>query len=377
MNLDFFDPISEAISLDQHQYDQLGLALTQQADEHFEDATVCLIGVEDKRYGRSCSSIRRSLYSYFLPSHFPAIYDLGNIRIENDFFDTADDFYKVIAECLERNITLCFFGGGRQFLYELQQAYAFAKRYTNIGLITSSFVVQDDEDEETNIDNFLYRICASRPSYLFQISQLAHQRYLVDRSSLALFKEMNFEAMRLGKVRDDIQETEPILRDVDILNISTQAIKQAETGGQPRCSPNGLYSEEVAQLCKYAGVSDNLSSVLFNDYDSLYDTNGACAQLIAQSIWCFMEGVAARKAEFPHKPNNGFTKYTVHNAEMNVELLFVKSEKTGRWWIEMPKDKALLREEFFLPCTFEDYQTALDGDIPERWLRGFNKLNEK
>lgn len=246
----------------------------------------------------------------------------------------------------------------------------------NLGIIDKQFSLEPNGDNHITDENYLYYICAQTPSYLFNIVQLGYQRFLVNPTSVQLMKQLNYEEINLGAIRDDVTQTEPYLRDIDILGVSTHAIKQAETGNQPDCSPNGLYSEELAQMIRYAGMSDRLTCIGFFDYESIFDAHGACAQLIAQNIWCLLEGVSMQLHEQPEIDHNVFIKYTVHNDEMDLDLLFLKSKKSGRWWIEMPADKALLRQRFFMPCTREDYDVALEGDIPERWIKGFNKLSK-
>ncbi len=375
MDFDFFQPITNAISADRTTPGQLGYHLLNQSPDDFFESKICLIGVIDETYGIACESIRRSLYSYFTRDKFPLIYDLGNIELQDGEVYDKKRFNSIMKACIEHDKLLLFMGGSVSFLYDIQQAYAYGKHYVNLGTVQSSFSI---EENEGNIDesNFLFRIFASKPNYLFHYSQLGFQNYLVNSASISLLNEMNFDATSLGEIRNNIQHTEPLIRDLDLLGISTKAIKQGEAVGQPECSPNGLYAEELAQLCKYAGMAEKLTAVGFFDYDALYDANGVTAHLIAQSIWCFIEGYAERKGENPHINSNSFVKFIVHNDEMDLELIFIKSETSGRWWIQMPEDKAILKQQFYLPCTYEDYQTALDGDIPVRWLKGFQKLSQ-
>ena len=60
--------------------------------------------------------------------------------------------------------------------------------------------------------------------------------------------------------------------------------------------------------------------------------------LVAQIIWYFIEGVNTRVLDFP-KENVPFQKYIVLVEE--EEIVFFKSLKTNRWWIEMPKKNML------------------------------------
>ncbi len=376
MNFDFFRPIRNAVfEHDQYVPSQFGYSVQKQRLEDFQKSQICFIGIETEAGGMEADLIRKTLYRYHRGKAFPRIYDLGNISIDLLQQSEWHEFYALVNECIEQGLTVCFIGGKKDFLIEIQSAYSFDKRYTNLGLIDKEFNIEEDFESEVTNKNFLYRIYTQQPNYLFNFLQLGYQQYLVNPSSVQLLKQLNFEEYRLGAIRDEVQHTEPFIRDLDILGVSVNALKQAETGGQPDCSPNGLYSDELAQMMRYAGSSDKLSTIGFFDYDAVYDTHGACAQLISQSIWCFLEGASMRMNENPDQNSNAFVKYTVHNNETDLDLLFLKSKRSGRWWIEMPADKALLNERFFIPCSYNDYEIALDGDVPERWIKGFNKLS--
>jgi hypothetical protein len=60
----------------------------------------------------------------------------------------------------------------------------------------------------------------------------------------------------------------------------------------------------------------------------------------------------------------------------NEELIFYKSNKIGRWWIEIPFLPNLnnkLKQLTLLPCVYEDYMEATNGKIPERWYKAYKK----
>ncbi len=377
MNFNFFHPVRQELFEGQGFVPaQIGHQISKQTEDDFYKAKICIIGFENGQYQNEADAIRKALYAYYGSANFPKIFDLGNVI--TDFLNEANwkDFYQIINQCRELGQTLCFIGGQKHYLFDIQMAYAQSKAYTNLGVIDKAFSVEDAQLDTINNDNFLYKICAQSPSYLFNIIAIGYQQYLVNPKNVAIFKQLNFEEYRLGQVRDNIAHSEPYLRDLDILGVSIDAMKQAETGGQRQCSPNGLYSEELAQMMRYAGMSDQLSSIGFFDYNSLDDPNNTCNALIAQAIWCFLEGFGMRLGEQPTVHPNSFLKYTLHNEEMALTLTFLKSKRSGRWWVEMPADKALLQQRFYIPCSLEDYEVALDGDIPERWLKGFNKLSQ-
>ena len=59
-----------------------------------------------------------------------------------------------------------------------------------------------------------------------------------------------------------------------------------------------------------------------------------------------------------------------------MNLIFYKSLKTGRWWIEipfLPNVNNKLKKHTLLPCMHSDYVQATQGEIPERWYKAYRK----
>ena len=96
--------------------------------------------------------------------------------------------------------------------------------------------------------------------------------------------------------------------------------------------------------------------------------------LIAQMIWYFIEGFNCRVIDDNFQNPSEFNKYTV--LVQDQELIFYKSLKTGRWWIETPfltvahtkRNKYAL-----LACMQSDYEAAIMGNIPDRWHKAYKK----
>jgi hypothetical protein len=81
------------------------------------------------------------------------------------------------------------------------------------------------------------------------------------------------------------------------------------------------------QIC---GISDKVSIFgIFNHNNSSQES-----VLIAQIIWYFIEGFHYRSNEYPFGSRENYIKYIVPMEEET--LIFYKSDKTDRWWIEIP-----------------------------------------
>ena len=87
-----------------------------------------------------------------------------------------------------------------------------------------------------------------------------------------------------------------------------------------------------------------------------------------------MEGVNFRVADEDFENDALFKTYSVP-IEEDI-LVFKKSEKTGRWWIEMPFISNVnnkLKRHTLLPCTYGEYLSATNQEIPERWYKARQK----
>ena len=96
--------------------------------------------------------------------------------------------------------------------------------------------------------------------------------------------------------------------------------------------------------------------------------------LIAQIVWYFIEGVNCRIKDDDFGDENSHQKFNVLIDD--EELVFYKSIKTGRWWIEipfLPDVNNKLKNHTLLPCMHEDYVEASQGKLPERWYKAYKK----
>jgi hypothetical protein len=190
---------------------------------------------------------------------------------------------------------------------------------------------------------------------------------------IALMDKLFFDAYRLGEVTSDITLVEPVMRDADIVTLDVNAIKASEISYKNAASPNGFDGREICAISRYAGISNRVTS--FGVYE-LKDFNDArnVAMLVAQILWYFIEGVNFRVADEDFEDDTQYTTYQV--PVDNDVLAFRKSIKTGRWWVEMPfilNSNNKFKRSTLLPCTYGDYLSACNQEIPERWFKARRK----
>jgi len=170
---------------------------------------------------------------------------------------------------------------------------------------------------------------------------------------------------------------EPIVRNADMVSIDIAAVKSSEAPGNGNAVPNGFTGEELCRIVRYAGLSDKLSSIGFYEYNPTFDPHEQTAMLLSQAIWYFLEGFYQRKDDYPARARDQYVKFHVKVEGQQDEIIFYKSKKSERWWMEVPVETDLLTKyerHYMVPCSKSDYENALENNIPDRWWQVFQKM---
>jgi arginase family enzyme len=298
-----------------------------------------------------------------------SIADLGNILAGNSKSDTYFALQMVVASLIKRKIIPIVIGGSQDLTYPLYRAYDELEQMVNLVTIDSKF----DFGKETDAiaaSSYLTKIILDEPNNLFNYSNIGYQTYYNSQEEIDLIEKLFFDAYRLGDVSSTISIAEPVFRDADIVSLDLHAVKSSDSGNFINFTPNGFTGKEICALSRYSGLSDKVSLFgIFNHNDS--DQEGV---LIAQIIWYFIEGFHYRSNEYPFGSKEHYLKYIIPLED--EELVFYKSNKTDRWWIEIPfisVNNNKLKKSTLLPCSYEEYIDACNQQVPERWWKAQRK----
>ena len=348
-----------------------------------ENTDIVLIGVKEERQALSnegCSQgtdlVRKYFYQLFQGNYKTRITDLGNIAQGYSIEDTYFALTSVVATLLEDKITPIIIGGSQDLTFAQYKGYEDLGQIVNMVAIDSRFDLGRYQDD-INSQSYLSKIILHQPNYLFNFTNLGYQTYFVDQDAINLMKKLFFDTYRVGKVRENPEEVEPIVRNGDLLSVDVSAIRQSDAPGNGNASPNGFHGEEICQVMRYAGLSDKMSSVGFYEYNPVLDRNEQTAQLIAQMIWYFVDGYYHRKKDYPLKIMKDYLKFLVRVQDQQNEIVFYKSKKSERWWMEIPIETDMLSKferHYMVPCSHRDYQVACENVIPDRWWQFYHKL---
>lgn len=380
MEFDFLTPVdSEIIRFVKELTSQhLGNKIVFHTEKEFPDLDkikIAIIGVLENRgdvkayEDVNLSLVRKELYNLFPGNWESSIADLGDIFAGNSLEDTYFALQSIIAKLLKRRIIPIVIGGSQDLTYPLYRAYDTLEQLVNLVSIDSKFDFGKQEDGITS-NSFLSKIVLDEPNNLFNYSNIGFQTYYNSQEEIDLIEKLYFDAYRLGEVANNIGLAEPIMRDADLVSLDLSSVKSSYTGNFTKFIPNGFDGKEICSLSRYAGISDKVSAFGVFNYTNEYGE----AVLISQIIWYFIEGVNYRSNEYPFGTKENFTKYIVPIEE--EELVFYKSDKTERWWIEIKNiygGNNKFQKSTLLPCSNEEYLTACNQEVPERWWKAQRK----
>ncbi len=345
---------------------------------------LAIVGVKESRNAednQGCengpSIFRKYFYNLVYDDPSTSIIDMGDIEPGESSNDTMIALEQVVEECLRLKFIPIIIGGSQDLSLANYKAYSNLDKVVNIVGVDHSFDLGDVEDELSN-HSYLSKIILSQPNFLFNYSNIGYQSYFVSQEELDLMDKLNFDFYRLGQVRSDMQEVEPIVRNADMLSFDMSAIRHSDAPGNKRVTPNGFYGEEACQITRYAGLSDKLSSIGFYEYNPEVDDQETTGHLLAQMVWYFIEGYYQRKKDSPVTSKRDFLKYTVASTQAQIgELVFYKNLKSDRWWMDIPLAESKMRRlsrHQLVPCSYNDYQLACNDELPDKWQKSYRKL---
>jgi len=351
-------------------------------ENDFKGYDVAIIGIAEDR--NACNNagcalapveIRKYLYRLFKFDNKLKIVDLGDIRQGNELKDTYFALKTTLAPLIQSGVVPIVLGGSQDLTYAMYLAYESLGRIINMVSIDSKFDLAKSDDN-FDAQSYLSKIILRKPNHLFNFANIGYQTYFVDPDAVKLMNNLYFDVHRLGIIRQHPEDSEPIIRNADMLTFDISAVRYADAPGNGNASPNGFYGEEVCQLMRYAGFSDKLSSAGFFEMNPKFDKRGQTAHLMAQMIWYFLDGLSSRKGDFPMESAD-FLKYIVDLTGHKENIVFYKSKLTDRWWMQIPVSEDMIskyRRHVMVPCSYNDYKIACKNEIPDRWWKACQKL---
>lgn len=369
---DFLEPVNPGELSDDKGYKdgQIG----KKIDLFYEDfpdltqADIVFVGCNEQR-GKgpgaapvaAADKIREQFYSMFYWHPEVKLADIGNIKAGSALTDTYAALKTIIKEVASIGKTIVILGGSHDLTLAQYGAYGEQKQIIDACCVDA--LIDIDIESLDRKDNFLMEMLTDEPNFIRHYNHIGFQSYYVHPHMLETMDKLRFDCFRVGQVKENLEEMEPVIRNTHLLSFDVSALANAFAPANT-ISPNGLNGEDACTLMRYAGLSSNTNSIGIYGYEPSKDHDALTAKQISQMLWYVIDGKSRGKREAALAERESFNEF--HLAFAEVETVFLQSKKTGRWWMQLPDQK-------FIACSYKDYMLASTNQVPERWMRALER----
>jgi formiminoglutamase len=369
---DFLLPVNSSMISNDAGYKegQIGRVIRIYEEEFpgLEEVDLVLVGCTEQRGAglmnetNAADAIRTEFYNLYYWHTDIRIADIGNIRSGKSMLDTQAALKVVLKELMEAGKMIVILGGSNDLTLSQYQAFADNKQLIDAAGVDA--LIDINIDSPFRADNYLMEMLTAEPNYMRHYNHIGFQSYFIHPRMLETMDKLRFDCFRVGNVKEQIDEMEPVLRSCHLMSFDISAIAHAFAPANT-LTPNGLNGEEACILMQYTGMSATMRTVGIYGYRPDLDKESLTARQISHMLWYLLDGRSKGSREALFEEKESFNEY--HVAFSEVETIFLQSNKTGRWWMQLP-------DKQFIACSYNDYITASSNDIPERWLRAQERM---
>ncbi len=370
--IDFLEPVNiSELSQDEFFKDtQLGkhIAVFDGSLPDIETADMVLVGCGEMRGAGmqftntgSPNAIRMEFYKLFHWHTEVSVADIGNVKCGANLQDSYAALRTVVRELIGMGKKVIIIGGSHDNTFAQYQAYGSMDKIVDAVSVDSR--IDLDMESLLPADNFLVEMFTGVPNHLKHYTHIGFQSYFMHPQMLETIDKLGFDCFRVGRVKEAIEEMEPPIRNSEMFSFDIAAIQHAHAPAN-HLTPNGFNGEEACTLMQYAGMSDNCSSIGIYGYIPEQDHHSLTAKQISHMLWYVMDGIGKGKQEAKLDNKAEFDEFNIAFGE--IDTVFLRSKRTGRWWMQLHDGK-------YAACSYNDYLTACKNDIPERWMRAVER----
>jgi arginase family enzyme len=370
--IDFLEPVNTYdLSNDEGYRDtQLGkhIAVYEESFPDLNDADLVLVGCGEARgegpgHSRTNApdAIRRQFYALYHWHDDVKIADIGNIKTGATLNDSYAAVRSVVSELVSQGKRVVILGGSHDLTRAQYNVYASAEKIIEMTCVDAR--IDMDMDSRVPVEHFLLDLLTSEPNYVRHYNHIGFQSYLVHPAMLETIDKLRFDCYRVGRVKEQIEEMEPVIRNTQLFSFDIAAIQHSHAPANG-LTPNGFNGEEACTLLQYAGMSPNISTIGIYGYLPKKDIQDMTAKQVSHMLWYLMDGIHKGKQEVSLDRTEEFNEFRMAFAE--IEATFLQSKRTGRWWMQLPEGN-------YMACSHRDYLLAAANEIPERWMRAMER----
>jgi formiminoglutamase len=329
---------------------------------------IALLSVSEPGESTIFETIRKELFDLFPSNKNWSIADAGH------YIGETDQLAETLKELRELGFTLMVLSTSQTTTHYIYQSFCIAHETVNLSSIDEAPDL-NDSDDILGEKNWLTHLISHTPNYLFNYSLIGCQQYLCNPDFLSVLNDFHFDIVRLGSIRDNIKLVEPYFRNSDIVSFDLASFKSQDTLGLMGAGSNGLNPEEGCRLMRYIGISNKVKVAALSGFFASDDYSRS-ANLSAQIVWHFCDGFFNRTPDGSVGNSDEYITYKVNTAVDGDELIFYKNMRNGKWWIHVSpiqKEHGKPKRRNLIPCNYEDYVQASNGEVPDVWWRHYMK----
>jgi len=197
---------------------------------------------------------------------------------------------------------------------------------------------------------------------------LAVQKHYSQQQHWITCEEGSYNFLRLGKLKNQLDVAESIIRDANYVEFNINSIKFSDLADNIEAPVTGLTIEEACQLMKYVGSATNLKFLNVTGYNPNLDNKGKIGECISMLLWYFIEGRESSTEYFQGLNKTDFQEYLVQPSHLPIALKFFKHNITGQWWVKLPEELNT-EKNIIIACSKRDYFQACNDEVSERLMQ--------
>lgn len=343
--------------------------------ENIQKLNIAVVGVpfdsrkEDTYSSEAPDKIRSQLYRLSRHNEKISIADFGNLKPASSTKGNFQALRDIVEYFNEFKIVTIVIGGSQDLTVGISEAFT-GNPWFSLTTV-DAFLDIKKAKEPFNSSNYLSRLFAYQPQ-IFQFNIVGFQSHFIPAGFLDKMKTVS-ENIRLGTLRENIAQADPVFRNTDFLSFDIISLKNSEAPGSSKVNPNGLQSEEACQLAKYAGLSNRMKVFGLFEVEPENDRNDITVALAAQIIWYFIDGIINRISDSLVLAHNN-KMYQVEVDTLDNPIIFYRNTITSQWWMEIETNEKV---KLSVACSEKEYSQASNNEIPELWLKYLQKIDHR
>lgn len=311
--------------------------------------------------------IRKYLYALRGEMRQLRIADLGNLKVCDNPTELYFALRGAVSELRAIGVLPVILGGSQELTAAVYDGLKEISQELNLSVLDSRIDLSIEEGAPISPSAYLNTII--NDDKRFRVDVIGCQSYYCSQLQVDKLEENNCWVMRLGNLRADLAEAEPIFRDSDFVSLDMSVVRQSDAPGHEMPSPNGLTGEELCQLTRYAGLSDRIQAFGLFEVNPYFDNNGQTASLAAQLVWHFLEAYANRYGDYPLRDLSSYKTIVVPEMDGDDDIVFYNNHLNNRWWVQIP----MRGGDRIFSCSYNDYSKVVDGRLFDLWMRYYQR----